>query len=99
MSVFSSIMTVSDKCKLALFVLLQDAAQTQFCDHFPEMLMAIHLTLLYKKPNSTKKYMYVLWMSICALANKKCTRHMVGINLQWLIGHCITTPPTCFQFR
>ena len=58
-------MTVSDKCKLALFVLLQDAAQTQFCNHFSdftEMLMAIHLTLFtgkhnIKKTNSTKKYM------------------------------------------
>ena len=54
-------MTVSDKCKLSLFVLLQDAAQTQFCDHFTEMLMAIHLTLFTGKhnieTNSTKKFM------------------------------------------
>ena len=41
----------SDKCKLASFVLLQDAAQTQFCDHFKEMLMAIHLTLFTGKHN------------------------------------------------
>ena len=50
-------MTVSDKCKLALFVLLQDAAQKQFCDHFKEMLMTIHLTLFTGKHNiKTKKH-------------------------------------------
>ena len=51
----SSIMTVSDKCKVALFVLLQDAAQTQFCSHFTEMLMAIHLTLFTGKHNIKTK--------------------------------------------
>ena len=48
-------MTVSDKGKLALFVLLQDAAQTQIFDHFTEMLMAIHLTLFTGKHNTKTK--------------------------------------------
>ena len=66
----SSIMTVSDKCKLALFVLLQDAAHTQFCDHFTEILMAIHLTLLFKNQISLRNRCRAV--SVCPMDEHMC---------------------------
>ena len=59
----------NDKCKLALFVLLQDAAQTQFCYHFTEMLMALHLTLFTAKHNIKTKERNAV--SVCPMDEHK----------------------------